>query len=103
MSTGVLPAASAPPAAQLLAHASSPIDAHLTYQTHYWAEGPLAAGGGYVKKLWSGAGELVLKPKLMASLRETNTFCYSLCPLSADRLNPCASRSLFLLASMPDR
>jgi len=82
VSTGVLPAASAPPAAQLLAHASSPTDAHLTYQTHYWAEGPLAGGGGYVKKLWSGAGELVLKPKLMASLRETSTFCYSLCPLN---------------------
>ena len=82
VSTGVLPAASAPPAAQLLAHASSPTDAHLTYQTHYAAEGLLAAGGGYVKKLWAGVGDLALKPKLMASLRETDTFCYDLCPLN---------------------
>jgi len=82
VSTGVVPAASAPPAAQLLADASSPTDAHLTYQSHYLAEGPLAPGGVYVKRLWSGAGDLVLTPKLMASLRETNTFCYDLCPLN---------------------
>lgn len=82
VSTGVLPAPSAPPAARLLAQASSPTDAHITYQTHFGAEGPLAAGSRYVKKLWSGAGEIVLKPKLMASLRETDTFCYDLCPLN---------------------
>ena len=39
VSTGVVPAASAPPAAELLAAASSPVDAHLTFQTHYLAEG----------------------------------------------------------------
>ena len=82
MSTGVLPATSAPPAAQLLTEALSPTDAHVTYQTHFWAEGPLAGGSGYTKKLWSGAGNMVLKPKLMASLREANTFCYDLCPLN---------------------
>jgi len=82
VSTGVRPAPSAPPAAQLLVEASTPTDAHLTYQTHFWAEGPLAAGGGYVKKLWSGAGDIVIKPKLMASFRETDTFCYDLCPLN---------------------
>jgi hypothetical protein len=82
VTNGILPAPSAPPAARLLAQASSPTDAHITYQTHFLAEGPLATGGGYVKQLWSGTGDLVLKPKLMASLRETNTFCYDLCPLN---------------------
>ena len=75
----VIPAPSAPPAADLLAGVSIPTDFHLTYQKHFLAEESLAQNVGYVTKLLSGQGDVVLKPSVMASLHETDTFCADLC------------------------
>lgn len=78
----ILPAPSAPPADQLLGHVSVPRDYEISYRTHYLAEGPLRPHTNpYVERKWSGSGDLVLQPKLMANLHETNTFCADLCPV----------------------
>jgi hypothetical protein len=78
----IVPAPSAPPARELLGRVAIPKDFQITYRTHYLAAGPLRANSNpYVERLWSGSGEIILQPKLIASLHETNTFCADLCPV----------------------
>jgi hypothetical protein len=76
------PAPSAPPAGQLLSRlqTSNLNDFHITYTAHLWAEGPLSRSNGSITIRISGAGSVVVTPKLMAKLHESNTFCADLCP-----------------------
>jgi hypothetical protein len=76
------PAPSAPAAGQLLSRlqTSNLNDFHITYAAHLWAEGPLSHSNGSITVRFSVAGTVVVKPKLMANLHETSTFCADLCP-----------------------
>lgn len=78
----IVPAPWAPPAGELLGRVSVPKDFHISYRTHYWAQGPLTPNRNpYIEKSWSGSGDVIPQPKLIANLHETNTFCADLCPI----------------------
>jgi hypothetical protein len=96
-------APSAPPAGELLSRSQSSNlnDFHITYTAHLWAEGPLSRLNSSITVRSSGAGSVVVGPKLMAELHETSTFCADLCPVDlivvdGDRYSKSGSSSWWL-------
>ena len=78
----ISPLSSAPPASEVLGRLAAPRDFHISYVTHFLVEGPLGVNTrAYMKKTWSGSGNVVLQPRLIANVHETNSFCADLCPL----------------------